>query len=415
MLWLACGAGQTWGQAGSDAAPDSLLENTIEAGEADVAEPRRRFVKLNEFEGPFFTLRIGAGIVWDLAAFAQDSESKQQLDLEADTKVRDGRLLLKGKLKFKRDVTYTAGIMYDGATDSWLFRESGIMVALPELWGHVFIGRTKEGFSLNRVMSGYSNWTMERATISDATVPILADGVKWLGHLPNHRLLWNIGCYTDWVSEGQSFSTYDHQFVIRLAWLPWLAGAGETLLHMAGSVRYGKVDGGQLRLRSRPELNIAPYFVDTDKFPAHHSTLAAYEVYYRTGSWLLGSEYFLQQVGSPETGDPVFHGGDAMASWLVTGETRAFNTVGGYFKSVSPARTVFEGGPGAWEGVLRFSYINLKDGPVDGGAFWRLTPMVNWHMSDHLRLECAYGYGKLSRFGLQGGTHFFQGRIQLVI
>ena len=74
--------------------------------------------------------------------------------------------------------------MYDGPTDELLVRETGIMVAVPELWGHLFVGRTKEGFSLNKVMVGYAGWTMERSTINDATIPILADGIKWLGYLP---------------------------------------------------------------------------------------------------------------------------------------------------------------------------------------------------------------------------------------
>jgi hypothetical protein len=30
-------------------------------------------------------------------------------------------------------------------------------------WGHIFVGRTKEGFSLNKVMIGYGGWTNERA------------------------------------------------------------------------------------------------------------------------------------------------------------------------------------------------------------------------------------------------------------
>jgi phosphate-selective porin OprO/OprP len=38
--------------------------------------------------------------------------------------------------------------------------------------------------------------------------------------------------------------------------------------------------------------------------------------------------------------------------------------------------------------------------------------MVNWHLSDNLRLELAYGYGALDRFDLSGHTHFFQSRLQ---
>lgn len=100
-------------------------------------------------------------------------------------------------------------------------------------------------------------------------------------------------------------------------------------------------------------------------------------------------------------------------SWLPTGETRRYNTRGGFFHSVSPAKPVFQGGPGALEAVLRVSYIDLDGGNLRGGRFWRITPMVNWHLSDNVRLEVAYGYGQLDRFELNGGTQFFQSRIQL--
>jgi phosphate-selective porin OprO/OprP len=128
---------------------------------------------------------------------------------------------------------------------------------------------------------------------------------------------------------------------------------------------------------------------------------------------LIGSEYFLQYVDSPETGDPFFHGGDIVVTWLATGETRVYNTRGGYFNQVSPNRPVFEGGPGAWEFVGRFSYIDLNSGTLQGGKFWRATPTVNWHLSDHVRIGLAYGYGSLDRFDLVGKTHFFQSRLQL--
>ena len=305
--------------------------------------------------------------------------------------------------------------MYDGATDDWLFRETGFMVAVPELWGHFFIGRTKEGFSLNKVMSGYAGWTMERSSMSDATIPILGDGVKWLGYVPKRHLIWNLGYYLDSYNARQAFSTYDNQVVARVAWLPILSEDDRTLLHVGVNGRYGNVDEDQLQIRSRPEANPAPYFVDTGSFSARHTAMAGWEAYYRSGPWLFGNEYWFQKVESGTTGDPMFHGGDVVATWILTGETRAYNTVGGFFKSVSPARTLFEGGPGALEAVLRFSYIDLDGGTLRGGKFWRLTPMVNWHASDHVRLELAYGYGKLDRFDVRGGTHFFQSRLQLTM
>jgi phosphate-selective porin OprO/OprP len=285
------------------------------------------------------------------------------------------------------------------------------MVAVPELKGHLFIGRSKEGVSLNMIMVGYAGWTMERSTTVVATVPLLADGIKWLGHLPKQRLIFNLGWFTDWLSEGQSFSSYDNQFVARVGWLPILDEKG-TLLHVALAGRYGTVNERSLRLRSRPELNVAPYFVDTESFAARDTRLAQGEVYYRPGRWLFGTEYFVQKVNALDVPDPLFHGGDAVASWMITGETRRYNTAGGYFLAVSPKRTVFQGGPGALEALLRISYIDLEDGAVDGGRFWRLTPMLNWYLTDHLRLELAYGVGQLDRFGTVGTTQFLQTRLQ---
>jgi phosphate-selective porin OprO/OprP len=61
---------------------------------------------------------------------------------------------------------------------------------------------------------------------------------------------------------------------------------------------------------------------------------------------------------------------------------------------------------------VKYSYSDLTDNEIDGGVFWRVTPMLNWHLTDNLRLEFAYGFGRLKRFGLSGETQFFQSRMQ---
>jgi phosphate-selective porin OprO/OprP len=303
--------------------------------------------------------------------------------------------------------------MYDAAAEKWRFRQTGIMVSVPEIKGDIFVGRTKEGFSLNKVMVGYAGWGLERAPISDATLPILADGIKWVGYAPKAHLLWNVGFYGDAISEGESFSSYENQVSGRLAWVPILSNDGGTLLHIGGSVRHGTANDGKLRLRARPGAWPAPYFVDTDEFAARDSTMTGLEVYYRPGPWTFGSEFFFQAIDAPESGNPFFHGGEAFVSWLVTGETRIYNTRDGFFDLISPARPVFNGGPGAWEVVAHATYLDLDSAAVTGGKYWRFSPMLNWYLSDNVRWVLAYGYGSLDRFGLIGHTQFFQTRIQL--
>lgn len=367
----------------------------------------------NEYRGPHFTARAGLGFLVDTAAYVQDDASKEQIKMLPDQKLRDFRFVLGGSFpSLPRKVTWNVGIMYDGPTHSWLFRQTGIMVAVPKLWGNIFIGRSKEGFSLNKVMVGYDGWTMERSTMSDATIPILADGFKWLGYTPKHGFLWNVGYYNDWLSKDQGFSTYHNQTVGRFVWLPIHSDEKRTVLHLGVNLRNGSPERGQIQFRSRPEAFPAPYFVDTGKFASSNTKMAGYETYYRKGPVLLGSEYWWVNVSSPSMHNPSIHGGDFVATWCVTGEARAYNTVQGAFREVIPKRPLFSGGFGAVELVARFSDIDLDNQLISGGKFKRFTPMVNWYLTDYLRLEAAYGVGRLDRFNLKGTTHFFQTRLQ---
>ena len=408
-----CRAQDAQSAAAAPPASDDSRTSTLDAAEAEGGEPRRGLTRWNEYEGPYFTMRVGGGFLYDYVAYSQDEESKEQLTLRPTSGLRDFRLLFKGRFPAVPGLSYTLGYMYDAAINDWRFRQTGLMLDVPRLHGNIFVGRTKEGFSTNKLMVGYDGWTSERSAINDALLPILADGVKWTGGTPGGGLVYNLGWFKDTRSENESFNKNDKQFAARAVWLP-LPQTGPSVLHLALEARYGEADDGQLRYRSRPESFLAQeYAIDTGLFPAHHSNTIGVEAYYRPGPLMFGMEYFLNQVSSRETGDPLFHGGELFAAWLLTGETRPYNQRGAFFQGIVPARPVFGGGPGAWELVMKGSYADLDSGTIEGGTFWRVTPMVNWYMSGNVRLEFAYGYGQLQRFGLRGGTQFFQVRLQL--
>lgn len=110
---------------------------------------------------------------------------------------------------------------------------------------------------------------------------------------------WNLGYFNDLLSKGQSFSSYSSQEVARLIWLPIHSEDKDRLLHLGVNLRYGKPVDNQLRLKSRPEAFPAPFFLDTGTFDAKSTRMAGYEVYYRPGSWLFGSEYWCEWVSHP--------------------------------------------------------------------------------------------------------------------
>src|SRR5262249_13241383 len=150
----------------------------------------------------------------------------------------------------------------------------------------------------------------------------------------------------------ESFNKHDNQYVARAVVLPF-AGTDLGVLHIALEYRYAKSNDGFLQYRAKPESYEAQsYAIDTGKFPADHAETTGVEVYYRPGPFMFGSEYFFNQVKSPQENNPFFHGGEAFIAYILTGETKPYNERGAYFERLSPARPVFEGGPGAWELVL---------------------------------------------------------------
>jgi phosphate-selective porin OprO and OprP len=406
-------------QPGPDKIPDGTQGEMLEVVKGDTLPQEWKDKRWRLFPGRFTTFKFGGGFLYEYAGYSQDKSARQQMDsigtkLEPAFAVRDFRVTLSGQLKTKRTITWKAGLMYDDANRAWLVRESGIMIDVPELSGKIFVGRTKEGFSMNKVMVGYAGWTMERQMAIDV-IPILADGVKWLGYLPKSRIFWNVGAYADWFSKGQGFSTFESQYAVRVGWLPVYSQADHAVLHVGINYRYGKPVNGEMRLSSRPEADPAPKFIDTGKFVSNYSNHVGGEAYYQAGPFMIGSEIYWHLFNSATAHDPVFFGGEVVISYMITGETRPYNTSTAILGFVPINRSVFKGGPGAWEVLCRVSTLDLDGGTLKGGKFWRITPMVNWYLNKDIRLVLAYGYGVLDRYNLKGATQFFQSRIQFTL
>jgi phosphate-selective porin OprO/OprP len=265
-----------------------------------------------------------------------------------------------------------------------------------------------------KVMNGHFPLTAERQMALDV-IPILADGIKYFGSLPKSRLFWNLGYFNDFVSKDQSFSTYAWQTDARVGWLPFYDKEKNRVLHVAANFRYGKPLDGKITLKSRPESNPVPQIINTGTFAADRSTHIGGEIYYSTGRLLLGSEVMVHKFNSKTSEDHNFFGGDVVATYIFTKARRTYATTGSIFEFVPVTNSVFKGGWGEWEAVLRFSTLDLNDGSIQGGKFWRITPMVNWYMTRAMRMEFIYGYGILDRYNMKGTLQIFQARLQLTV
>jgi phosphate-selective porin OprO/OprP len=374
----------------------------------------------NEFEGTYSTFRIGLGYIGDATAYSQDKVFRQQMDsaglnLTPAFKTRDFRILASGRfLKLKRYVAWKFAYMFDGDKNVWMVRESGLTIGVPELKGNIFIGRTKEGFSMIKVMNGHSGITNERQMALDP-IPILADGIKYFGYFPKSRLFLNLGAYSDLTSKGQGFSTLEWQFVGRAGWVPINDSKNGTLLHIAANLTYGRPLDDKFTIKSRPESNPTPYLINTGQFTANSTNSLGGELYYKNKRFSFGSEVIEHNFYSKDSGDHHFYGGDVWVSLFFTNTSRPYNTTGNVYGFVPVSKSVFKGGWGAIEMVLHASTFNLNNGSIQGGQMTRITPMVNWYLTKTLRWELTYGYGILNRYGLTGHVQFFETRIQITM
>ncbi|HEX6848832.1 MAG TPA: porin [Chitinophagaceae bacterium] len=396
--------------------PDGTTGLELQVGPDDYLTKKR---PPNEYEGTYSTLRLGFGYIADGATYSQNAVFKQQMDsaglvFTSKFQTRDFRIMASGVSKIRRTISWKAGFMYDGDQKVWLLRETGLTIGVPEAFGHIFIGRTKEGYSMIKVMNGHSGITAERQMALDV-IPILADGIKYFGYLPKSKIFWNLGYFNDFASRGQSFSTYAWQLDARVGWMPFYDKEKNRLLHIAANFRYGKPLDGKITLKSRPESNPAPQIINTGSFPTDRSTHIGAEFYYSTGDMMIGSEVMMHSFQSKDFEDHKFYGGDLFVSYLFTGAKRPYNTTSSIFGFVPVKKSVFKGGWGEVEGVLKISSLDLTDGSIQGGKFWRITPMINWYMSKIVRTEFVYGYGVLDRYNLKGAVQIFQVRLQLSV
>src|SRR5690242_13435158 len=113
----------------------------------DAATGKQINPKANDFDGPITTFRIGVGFIYDFTTYAQSPEFKEQMgianiELGPRSKTRDFRVLGSGVFKTKRLFSWKFAYMWDGDKNTWLVRETGVTVGVPELKGNFFVGRT---------------------------------------------------------------------------------------------------------------------------------------------------------------------------------------------------------------------------------------------------------------------------------
>ena len=280
------------------------------------------------------------------------------------------------------------------------------------------VGKQKEPISMERVMSMVQLPMQERSSVSDAFLPSRNFGAVLSGGAFNQRMSWASGVFNNFIDGEGSISDNATAIVGRATWVAWASQGDSQLVHLGLGGRFSNGKSG-VRFSTEPEFNKAPSFVDTafdvgviDSDDINQLNL---EASWRAGPYWVVAEWIDTSVDSPTFGELDFSGFHIAGSWILTGESRDYRRRNGIFGPVPIARTVNQGGWGAWEVGLRYSTIDLTDGLIDGGEMdiWSLG--LNWWLTPVFNINMNYRDISTDRIGLNGEAAGFMGRVVLIL
>jgi len=367
-----------------------------------------------------------AGVVLDRQHWPyQNSDSEQQVgDLEnfEGGEIRGFRIGAVGTLHyFKHPWVYTVF----GATnafdkgfetdrlDDFTFFDYRLDMPFTDSMA-LSVGKQKEPISMERLMSMAYLPMQERTSVSDALLPSRNFGVVLSGTGLDRRMSWAGGIFNNFIDSEKSIGSTATQLIGRVTWLPYVSGDESNLLHVGGGLRYSNGKQGAWYL-TEPEFNKSPIFVDTGSLDSDANRQISLEGSWRRGPYWVHAEYMGTEVDSPTDGDLGFSGYHITGSWILTGEMRSYNRKSGIFGRVPVARSVYQGGWGAWELGARFSSIDLTDGPIGGGEMDIFSLGVNWWLSPIFNVNLNYRFITNDKDGFSGDAQGVMGRVLLFL
>jgi phosphate-selective porin OprO and OprP len=327
-------------------------------------------------------------------------------------------------------------------TDLWLqVREIPIL-------GTVRVGNQKDPYGYEHLTS--SRWLnfMERSFSQDAF-----EGPFNNGFLPGIQIMnsneegdvgWQIGEFKNTSNPfGFSNSSGGSMTVGRLVVLPIFEDEGRKLLHLAVSGRtmeprrqYTSFDSTTglpnsseitaVRFRSRGSIRNGPpgplnsIYADAGLLEGTWQNMIGLEFVGNNGPWSFQSEYFgswlynttttaagplvtngFQPKPGTKVGTVYYQGAYAEVLYFLTGESRTYSKIEYRFDRPVPHNNfyAFRGGrsgrainlsEGAWQAGVRYNYLCLNDGEVNGGVLNGITLGLNWMLNPNARVYFNY-------------------------
>jgi phosphate-selective porin OprO/OprP len=344
-------------------------------------------IRMDSADGSF-KIKIGGRIQSDWSWFQHTTAAEKDFG----TQIEAGE-------EFRRARLYIAGTIYSNVDFSAEYDFAGGTVTPRDVWialkglpvGTFTVGNFKEPTGTEQLTSDLFIPFMERSSADDAFSPGYRTGFQVSNTFLEDRGSFQVAMTRNSAANGNSTgnsTSGEYNFTGRIAGQPWLCNDGDRPQYMtaglAGSVRSPQSD--TVEVRSRPELHLAPYFVDTGSFAASRSGQVECDAGFVSGPFWAYGDFFNEWISPDSQHDVRFRGWSVAAGWFLTGESKPYKASNSTYDRIKPKHNFDgKGGLGAWEVAARYDQLNLNDGDINGGRLENCTLGVSWYLNPNTR------------------------------
>ena len=351
----------------------AALGVTAQAADNDINVTWKDSLRLETADGKN-KLRIGGRIHWD-NAFSSDDDYMS----DGDT-FRRARLYVSGQIQERYDFK----MQYDFAGGDADFKDVYFGIKGVPALGNVRVGQFKEPFSLEEQISSNNITSIERANVNRLS-PSRSAGVMFYNNYADQRVTGAVGIFRGADDSYGNYKGDGYAATARVTGLPYKNDDGSQLLHLGVGYSHRDDDTASYKFSSDHAMAPSTKYKISD---VDDTSLLGLEAALKLNSFSLQSEWIEADVDAATGGD--LDGYYVQASYVLTGESRSYDTASGVFKGVSPGTKFLDnGGLGAWEATLRWSNLDYTD-LNGGGEAESWTVGLNWYLNKNVRALFNY-------------------------
>ena len=330
---------------------------------------------------------------WLSWAAIGDDLPEQVGDLDDGSEFRLVRLSARRALGQQHDVR----LSFDLRNGQALLRDAYIELREMPFVGDIRLGHFREPFSIEAETSSRYVSFMEFA-LPTVFSPGRNMGLMLKNRGVGRRAQWAVGLFQEVGEHGNSVGQGKPILTARIVALPMIDDESGDFVHAGLAFSTRTPPEERVRYRARPEVNLAPWFVDTrdpvtqQDLMTERLNLLNAEVAGSHGPLHFQGIYTRALATIPEDDSSGSHrlalwGLSAQAGYFLTGEHREYSFESGSYLPIVPSTDFLEHtGVGAWEVVARYSILDLTEADTVDSSLGNLSLGLNWYPSAQTRM-----------------------------